>query len=353
MQVPKTYRMSTLIENNNSGFWEVFSKKMKPKNAPKQVNVYVESEEDIAFWRHIFKTIENSNLQFHIHLPSNSSLSKGKQKALERTNDIFTLIPSTCIGEFLIVCIDSDYDYLLDNYSKYSALINSSKYIFQTYSYSTENLKCHASNLRNLCVSATLNDKNLIDFEELLKNYSSICYNLFVWNLYFYNKKDFTTFTLTSFCDIIKIPEVPKIDEFGKTSFENLNKRILLKLNELEANYPSQIREVEEFSKQLKNKGLEIDNCYLFMHGHTIFDNVVLMFLKSVCKALREEHEQNIKTLAKHNLEKKTNIEQYHHHLKKNDITFLLSNNNDFTNCFLYKKIIRDISDYSTEILIA
>jgi len=110
--------MTSLKDNFNNQYLNAFSK-LKPKKASKQVLVYVESEEDIAFWRNILKKFENKDIQFAIQLPSNTTMSKGKKKAMERNNDIFSLIPINNLGEYLIICIDSDYDYILNNYSIY------------------------------------------------------------------------------------------------------------------------------------------------------------------------------------------------------------------------------------------
>ena len=44
---------------------------------------------------------------------------------------------------------------------------------------------------------------------------------------------------------------------------------------------------MKEFEEQLKERGLTPENAYLFMHGHTLMDNVVLIMLNTVCEKLR------------------------------------------------------------------
>jgi len=180
-----------------------------------------------------------------------------------------------------------------------------------------------------------------------LKVYSFIIYDLFLWNLYFYSLKDFTTFTLSNFCETIKILEVPNIEDQCRNSFDNLKKRVLNKINEFHTNFPDFIEKINDFSIKLKEeKDLNPENAYLFIQGHTLFDNVVLMILKSVCNVLRIEHEAKIKTLSKHNQDLETNMNYYHNQLKKNNIEFLLANNNDYEDCFLFDKLKLDIIQY-------
>ena len=298
---------TTLKDNINSEFLYAFAK-LKSKKAPKTITVYVESDEDIAFWRNILYLYEDEDIRFDIQLPSNTSLVKGKKQAIQRSHEEINSLSVSNLGEYLLVCVDSDYDYLLQDYSKHSQIINKNDFIFQTYSYSIENLKCFSESLHNVCASATLSDSISLNFNELLKLYSNIIFKLFLWNLFFYKIGDYNTFTLTSFCEIIKVLENPKIDECGKSSLENIKNRVNRKLNEFETNFSDKITEVIELGDELKAYGLNSENAYLFIHGHTIFDNFVLMFLKPQCNLLMRMKEQNIKNLAKDNIEIENNI---------------------------------------------
>ncbi len=207
--------MPTLKENLNTDYWGAFAH-LLPKSLAKPVLVYVESEADIAFWRNILHIYENSSIRFEIQLPSNTSFSKGKQKALDSGKAIFEHLTIDNLGAYLVVCIDSDYDFLLEKYSEKAQQIHENKYIFQTYTYSTENLKCYAESLHAICVTTTLNDSPKIDFPALLKHFSAIIYELFLWNLYFYSKKEEAHFAMSDFCNTIKILAQPKPDDYVK-----------------------------------------------------------------------------------------------------------------------------------------
>jgi hypothetical protein len=315
--------MATPIKEGLSSDYLEFSTALRPKFKPKSVIVYVESEEDIAFWRNILHTYETPTLRFEIKLPSNNSLAKGKTKALARSNDIFDNVTGK-VGKFLLICVDSDYDYLLCEHYETEAKrtiakkIQENDYIFQTYTYSIENLKCYAENLHTVCVAATFNDTHKIDFVAFMKVYSTIIYELFLWNLLFYSKGQDDNFTLTSFCSEVKILEVPNVADLAM-NLEKIKAKIQAKITLLETNFPTQKAEVLLLGNKLKKLGLEKENACLFLQGHTIFDNVVLMLLKSVCKALKHEKEESIKSLAKHDKEKIEKLNQYQNQVGKLD----------------------------------
>lgn len=173
--------MTRLLDNFNSNYLEAFQL-LRSKQASKNIQVYVEGYEDIAFWRNILQPYETSKIKFSIDLPSKDSLAKGKPKALQRSSEMDMLTRK--LGKLLIICVDSDYDYLLQGHTDTSKMINENKYIFQTYSYSIENLKCYSKSLHGVCVAAVFKDDKKIDFTELLETYSKIIYELFLWSLY-------------------------------------------------------------------------------------------------------------------------------------------------------------------------
>ena len=68
---------TTLLENENSDLLAAFSA-LLPKDSPQRVLVYMESDNDISFWRGILTPFEKHGLSFDIHLPVQTNLEKGK-----------------------------------------------------------------------------------------------------------------------------------------------------------------------------------------------------------------------------------------------------------------------------------
>ena len=260
---------TSLLDNLNSDLLAALTA-LLPKGSAQRVLVYVESHDDISFWRSILSPFERQGVNFDIQLPSHNTLQKGKTAVLEFADRV---------GQNLVLCVDSDYDYLLQGNSDTSELINKNQYIFQTYAYSIENLKCYSEGLHLILSQSSKNDTKIFDFNELMQLYSSIAYKLFLWSVHFSLKQDTTSFTLTEFCDTIKVLDKVQVSDKFASAFQGLKDRVAIKLSELERNYPNDVNEIQSLAKKLEQLGVLPTNTYLFIQGHTIKDNVVLMFL--------------------------------------------------------------------------
>jgi hypothetical protein len=334
---------TTLKQNLNSNLIEAYMRLLS-RNAPKKVLVYVESDEDIAFWYGILQAYETPNFKFDIQLPSRTSLAKGKNQALERSQDLLNLE----VGQYLIICIDSDYDYLLQHKTSQSALINNNDFIFQTYAYSAENLRCFSSSLDLICVQATNNNNNKIDFVSLLKLYSKITYPLFLWSVFFRFNDDSTSMSLNDFCNIVRIGEKIDIENHGKNNLDVLAKKVNIQIEKLEKQLPNALKTVIKIGEELNHLGVNSENTYLFIQGHTIENSVVLMFLNATCRVLQKEKENKIKADAKHQKEKIGELNHYKNHIV--DVNKALKSNTEYKSCFLYEKIKLDLDNYMGKI---
>jgi hypothetical protein len=94
--------MGGLTDKITSDFSEAKNALNKSKGIV--IDVYVENEDDIPFWKDIFRKCD---LQTKIHPTSITSLNRGKTEVLKQINSV---------GKFKILCVDSDYDYLLRPY---------------------------------------------------------------------------------------------------------------------------------------------------------------------------------------------------------------------------------------------
>ena len=154
------------------------------------VRVFVEGYEDVAFWRGVFDRFTNPYLRFEISVPSREDLPKGKKVLLG-------MIPQA--SDELLLCVDSDFDYLFHNSTEQSRELLSCDRMFHTYAYATENYLCYAPSLHNVCVRATKNDTRIFDFERFMADYSRIIYPLFLWYAYSAQQESEHIFTLADF----------------------------------------------------------------------------------------------------------------------------------------------------------
>ena len=154
---------------------------MRSKTARKRIIAYVESYDDIFFWRTVLSQFEDETRYFEVMLPSRTKLKRGKKSVL------MNLLRSN-VGDSMIACVDADYDYLLQGTNEMSREVVGNPYVFHTYVYAIENFQCYAPGLHDVCVAVTLNDHAIFDFNAYLKEYSEAIYQLFIWNIWHYRK---------------------------------------------------------------------------------------------------------------------------------------------------------------------
>ena len=318
--------MATSLRDNLTSSYFNAAHKLYSKKARRRIIAYVESYDDVAFWRTLLEEFENDEHYFQVMLPSATSLAKGKKMVLMNT------LNTAELGRSLIACVDSDYDFLLQGATNTSRKINRNKYIFQTYTYAIENYHCFAESLHEVCVQATLNDRFILDFNAYLKRYSEIVYPLFLWNVWFYRQRDTYTFPREI---SLKHPE---------HSLEALQHRVSQKLSELKKRFPGSVNQVNGLRSELKELGLVPETTYLYMQGHHVMDNVVMKLLIPVCTALRREREQEIKRLAEHNEQFRNELTCYQN--SQVNVEIMLKKNVAYKRLFHYDWLRQDIQEY-------
>lgn len=298
------------------------------------VRVFVEGYEDVAFWRGIFDHFNNPYLRFEISVPTRKDLPKGKKVLLsmaERAN------------EELLLCMDSDFDYLFDDEDEVSRQIVESPYMFHTYTYATENYLCYAPSLHNVCVKAVKNDAYIFDFEQFMADYSRTIYPLFLWYAYSASRKTENVLPLIDFKSAVRIGYLD-IEQNGANTIAWLGRNVERRVASLEEQYPDMAVEIPAFAERIAKKGVEPQLTYLFMHGHTLMDNVVLTILTGVCEKLRQMSLSKIICSSKEGVALKNEMSNYTNTLRS--IRDVLLDNENYTSSPLYKRLKVDIQRY-------
>lgn len=327
--------MGKRLTENLSSLYIGAANRLKPKKARNRIVAYVESYDDVSFWRSVFADFEDENFYFEVMLPSNKSLCKGKKSVL--MNKL-----GSRLGQNMVACVDSDYDYLLQGTTSTSRQINNSAYVFQTYAYAIENYQCYAENLHEACVMATLNDHPLVDFVAFMKMFSQIAYPLFVWSVWFYRKGNLREFSLMDFCAYVRLDKVSVRQP--EDCLIAMEKRVKNKLRELEKRHPRAIGEIEAMKAEFTYLGVTPENTYMFIQGHHIMESVVMKILTPVCNALRREREEEIKRLAEHHVQFRNELTCYERSLLPVDI--VLRKQAGFKESPIYKKLEKDIREF-------
>jgi len=298
------------------------------------VRVFVEGYEDVAFWRGIFDHFRNPYLRFEISVPVRDDLPKGKKVLLN-------MIPESC--ENLLLCVDSDFDYLFAGRTAQSAEVAGARHMFHTYAYATENYLCYAPSLHNVCVKATKNDTRIFDFVAFMRDYSCTIYPLFVWYAYSAQLSTEHVFPLIDFKSAVRLGYLD-IEDNGARTLEWLARNVEKRHRLLCQRNPKMIEPMKAFELLLRERGVTPETTYLFMHGHTLMDNVVMVLLNSVCEKLRQLSIAKINASKKQGVALRNEMANYTNSLRS--IRDVLLDNENYTRCPLYKRLQRDIQKY-------
>lgn len=304
------------------------------------IKVFVEGYEDVAFWRGVFDDYESDALTFEISVPLRDDLAKGKKVVLRLAED-----PGVRDTFF---CIDSDFDYLFENQTAVAKVINHTPHIFHTYAYATENFLCYAPSLHNICVKATKNDLRIFDFESFFSDYSRTIYPLFLWYAYSAQISTPNVFPLLDFKSSVKLNYL-EVENNGKDTIAWLSRQVEKRLRSLRAQHPEMESRFPDFIRMLSKRGVTPENTYLFMQGHTLMDNVVMLVLESVCDRLRYISVSRINNSNRQGVTLINEQSNYNNALQ--DVRNALLFNENYKECFLYKKLKRDIEMYLKTII--
>ena len=331
MKQKKIHRRRDLTAYNPTQLPEI----LPPEDDRHLVHVYVEGYEDVAFWRGIFDHFRNPYLRFEISVPNRDDLPKGKKVLMSMLN--------RTEKESVLLCVDSDFDYLFAGETEQSAKILNADNMFHTYTYATENYLCYAPSLRNVCVKATKNDTRIFDFVRFMAAYSNIIYPLFLWYVYSARHSTESVFTLAEFRAAVRLGYVD-IRHNGEGTLAWLQRNVERRRLALERDNPTMCEAVEALGAQLNKRGVERDNCYLFMHGHTLMDNVTMPLLSAVCDKLRQLSVAKINGSKVEGVALKNELQNYTNTLRS--IRDVLLDNENYTSCPLYKRLRDDIQEY-------
>lgn len=327
--------MARRLTDNITSLYIQASNSLRGKSARKKIVAYVESYDDVSFWSHILGSFETDKIYFQVMLPSNDTLAKGKKVAMMAALD-------KSLGENMIACVDSDYDYLLQGATSTSRTLIESPYVLHTYAYAIENYQCYAESLHDITVKATLNDTQYIDFPAFFKVYSRIIRPLFVWNIWFYRTGHLSAFSINDFNNVTKLGPVSV--STPTTALEQLSGKVIKKIEWLEKRYPDKLLEIRQLSDELYTLGVDDDNAYMFIQGHHLKEQVTLKVLIPVCSKLRREREAQIKALALHETQYQNELTSYRH--SGETVESILRKADDFESAPTYAWIERDIKAF-------
>ena len=283
------------------------------------VRVEGKKDTDAWFWSETIKKVlpeKTFKVYKYSNLPTENST--GKQNVLQ--------FKEFAAPDF-ILCVDSDYDYLLENPDLQRP------FIFQTYVYSVENYQCYAPNLKNI-LQKRFDTEGVsgFDFEDFMAHYSAIIHRLLVYSLFsMKTDKQFTAFDCGQKARFFQHENI--VTDLGNLAVRVDNQCIIY------ANKFDESLEFQNFNKRIKALGLIETNAYLFFRGHNLLENVVLKLLGIAGKFIKTAEFERRRNLTNG----KQAIAAYDAFLKQNSFGNLLSNHTAFTESPFFQKIENDL----------
>ena len=326
---------SRLRDNLNSKYFEA-ANALTSKKARHRIVAYVESYDDIYFWRTVLSEFENDKRYFEVMLPSKANLTRGKKSVL------MNFLKGEPLGKDMIACVDADYDYLLQGATNSSRQVLQSPYVFHTYVYAIENFQCYAPSLHNVCVSVTLNDHRIFDFQEYFRQFSEAIFPLFVWSIMVYRNGNYPKFTITDFNRIADPGGFNVQNPFP--SIANVKRKVHTKINDLQRQFPEAKDEYLATKDSIKALGVMPQNTYLYIQGHHLFDTVVSPILSKVCNLLRQERQAEIYHARAHQTQRRNEMTCYENSLQ--DIKVMLKKNSGYMGSEQFRRVQDDIRAY-------
>ncbi|MCM1078286.1 MAG: DUF4435 domain-containing protein [Bacteroidales bacterium] len=325
--------MRRLTQHISSGYMTA-ANALRPKDSRRRIVAYVESYDDILFWRTVLDRFENGKRYFEIMLPTKGRngrnvLGRGKRTALQ------CILQNT--GKDMIACVDADYDYLMQGTTESSQMMLGTPFVFHTVAYAIENLQCYAKGLHNVCVMATLNDHRIFDFEAFLSGYSEAVWPLFCWSVALYRKNRFDVMTITDMNSVISTGAVKMSNASHVIS--KVQSKVRQRERTLRDAHPDLARDIPKVREDLLRLGVTPDTVYLYVHGHHLLNKIVEPIVRNVCDALVKEREREIHRQAVHHTQMNNELSCYTNSLE--NISSMLKKNTSYLASPVFRRIIQ------------
>lgn len=264
----------------------------RPSSSLPEVIIYVEGWDDVPFWTECVQPYLD-RFRFTIgplQLPD-GNIADGKSHLMSN-------VPLSSLGPNMIIAVDADYDWIIDNYRpsptvpSLSATIRDNDYILHTYLYSTENYKCHAACLPGLIAKATGVTPGP-ECKAYLSAFSEAVSQLFLIHLVSAHNVD-DHYSITSFVsDIDQI----NLDINTLQLKPKSRKYIVRRMNELADYISSHRTEIDAYETKLAGLGFDRSKYYMLFKGHCVADTMTKKRLQTLILKLRCKQIRKLKTI--------------------------------------------------------
>ena len=231
----------------------------------------VEAQEDIRFWEQmLYPACRGRKVKFLPYVQQSTNKITGKSYILKNRQ---------YASPQYILCIDSDFDYLLG-----TDQLDAQHYILQTYTYSWENHHCLRERIQQYCDVLSLTPSLPFQWPAFVSRLSEIIYRpllILLWHKKQGHRKPKLDDVCRAFSSI-QPNRKAWLENNGALLLEQLQSN-LTQVSDLLVPEGAQAS-LQQFEAEMAKKGLRPETAYLYMQGHAVYD-----FISRVGKALYEE----------------------------------------------------------------
>ena len=244
-----------------------------------RVEIFVEDEVDSAFWRYFLEEF-TTHKEFTIRVLRTNEELNGKDALISR-------IGLNTLGPNKLIAIDSDYDYIIDNYHAYTNDLRNCPYVIHTIdTYSIENYKVHPVLLRRAIYMCSFCDLITEDIDNMLYSFSQSYYHLFAMHLFLMNKHD-NQYTQSKFkADLHKLQF--NGDLITQNTLDYISSREKIIKQYISQHYSE--TEYNNFIVSINNNGVSNNTCWQYMNGHDILEKVAIKITQSISSRYRNKY---------------------------------------------------------------
>ncbi|WP_039046734.1 DUF4435 domain-containing protein [Plesiomonas shigelloides] len=262
-------------------------------NNKKQTGVaYVENERDIRFWDKVFKKQEHITYSV---MPWGVENGKRKIESM-----------AAHANERAVIAIDADYDHLCQGYREKSK-ITSNKYTIHTFSHSRESVNCGRECIKNVINALKRNVDPTLDIEEIINEYSRICFSVLPSFLFILNKNGSETNDENKikesilkdalFIDKIKgVGFVNQAGEFNQRYLDGVREKARALNDMLMARISGNFDdEFEEYKEKLHQEGVNELTAFRYINGHALYNGFIIPLLNASINSIKAAEKSLVK----------------------------------------------------------
>lgn len=273
---------TSLIDAANSEYVELQNSLRSSAHLP-EVIIYVEGWADVPFWTECVRPyMHKFRFSIEVFKHPDGTIVDGKRHLMDN-------VRASTLGPHLMLAVDADYDWIIDNYRPSATLpslspeICSNPYVLHTYLYSIENYKCHAACLPGLISKATAVTPTY-ECMAYMTEYSKAVAKLFLIHLVSADLVD-GVYPLQRFIqdiDRVRLDFEPRIVLSQKSK-----KFIETRLADLDDYITVNQDRIQYYADKLHAFGFDEENYYLLFKGHCVADTMVRNRFKALIRKMR------------------------------------------------------------------